>query len=82
MYGGGDCAADFWTAFFLLADAELEGVVDGEAELSGDDGSVVSEVHDDNDVHLDDSDTDHEALNLVSFWGLGFWGFLRVPSFV
>ena len=50
-----------------VSDAYLHGEVDG-ADLSGDDRSIASDVHEGHEVHLDhdSNDSDREALNLVS----------------
>lgn len=66
--------------FFVITDADLHGDVDA-PELSGDDRSIASDVHDGHEAILDhDSmDSDRGALNLVS---LLFFSFIENNSLV
>lgn len=52
----------------LVTDADLHGDVDG-PELSGDDRSIASDIHDATEAHFDNDsmDSDKEALNLVNY---------------
>lgn len=51
-----------------VTDADLHGDVDG-PELSGDDRSIASDIHDATEAHFDNDsmDSDKEALNLVNY---------------
>jgi len=52
----------------IVTDADLHGDVDG-PELSGDDRSIASDIHDATEAHFDNDsmDSDKEALNLVNY---------------
>lgn len=52
----------------IVTDADLHGDVDG-PELSGDDRSITSDIHDATEAHFenDSMDSDKEALNLVNY---------------
>lgn len=55
-------------SYLLVTDADLHGDVDG-PELSGDDRSIASDIHDATEAHFDNDsmDSDKEALNLVNY---------------